>query len=144
MRKVLEAVSLAALLAMFAMLAMYSDIVPEQIPIHWTPSGTPDKWGGKETLWIFPAIGAVIYVGLSIAGFVRRANPSDAQQELVGHMISAVKVVTMISFAVMSREKLEAALGNTSSFGGMLAIVMVVLMGVGLVYARRAQGTEES
>ena len=138
MRKVLEAVALAALLAMFAMLAVYLDMVPDRIPIHWDAAGAPDRWGSKDTLWIFPMFGAVVYLGLSIAGFLRRKT------ELLSQLMSAVKVVTMISFAVMNRQKLDAAMGNNNGFGGMLAVVMIVLMGVGLVYARRAQRQQES
>lgn len=138
MRKVLEAIALAALLAMFAMLALYSDIVPNRIPIHWDAAGAPDRWGSKETLWIFPMVGAAVYLGLSIVGFVRR------KAEIVSQLMSAVKVVTMISFAVMSRQKLDAAMGHNPGFGGMLAIVMIVLMGAGLWYARRGQRQHES
>lgn len=144
MRKVLEAVALAALLAMFAMLAMYSNLLPEQIPTHWDAAGVPDRWGAKETLWIFPSIGAVIYLGLTIAGFLKRAQQDPEQQKLVSQMITAVKVVTMIGFAIMSREKLDAAMGHNGGLGGALALVMIVLMGGGLVYARRGQREHEA
>jgi uncharacterized membrane protein len=143
MRKVLEAIALLALLAMFGMLAAYSDMVPARIPIHWDAAGTPDRWGAKETLWIFPIIGALIYLGLSIAGFLKRASQDSEQHKLVGQMISAVKVVTMISFAIVSREKLEAALGHAQGFSGALAVALVVLMGAGLLYARRGQRQQQ-
>ena len=139
MRKVLEAIALLALAAMFAMLALYSDMLPARIPIHWDAAGTPDRWGARETIWIFPAIGAVIYVGLSAAALVKRAAHDAEQHKLIGQMIAAIKVVTMVSFAVVSRGKLEAALGHPRSFTGMLALLMAALMAAGLMYARRGQ-----
>jgi hypothetical protein len=132
MRKVLEVVALGALVAMFAMLAMYSDLVPERIPVHFDAAGHPDRWGGKDTLWIFPAMGAVIYIGLSIMSFLRR-------QDVIRQLLTMVKLVTMIIFAVVSRQKLETALGNSSNFSGWLTLVMIVVMTAGLIYARKAQ-----
>ena len=135
----MEAIALLALVAMFGMLAMYSDLLPERIPIHWDAAGAPDRWGSKETLWIFPAIGAVIYLGLSAAVLLKRAVHDAVQHQLVGQMIAAIKVVTMVSFAIVSRGKLEAALGHGQGLSGILALVMVVLMAGGLLYARRGQ-----
>ena len=126
-------IALLALVAMFGMLAMYSDLLPERIPIHWDAGGAPDRWGGKETIWIFPFIGAVIYAGLSVAGAVKRATQDPEQHELMGQLLAAVKVVTMVSFAIVSRGKLEAALGHGQGLSGILALVMVVLMAGGLL-----------
>ncbi|MDM5155540.1 DUF1648 domain-containing protein [Bacillus sp. DX1.1] len=39
---------------------MWGDL-PEKIPSHFDGSGTPDAWNGKESIWILPIIGLIIF-----------------------------------------------------------------------------------
>ncbi|MBI2958387.1 MAG: DUF1648 domain-containing protein [Chloroflexi bacterium] len=41
-------------------------ILPDRIPTHFDFFGTPDGWGGRGQIWVSPAIGAGLYIVLTV------------------------------------------------------------------------------
>lgn len=63
---VLEIVAVAGTVLSVALLVQSWKALPPVIPVHFGISGKPDGWGAKPTLWLFPALSAAIYVGLTV------------------------------------------------------------------------------
>jgi uncharacterized membrane protein len=57
-----EAPLLVLLAAMFALAALSWAALPERLPVHWGPSGEPDRYGGRvEALLVPPVVAAALY-----------------------------------------------------------------------------------
>jgi len=63
----LEAASLAALFAIFAILGAHRRDLPDQVPLHFDASGQPDGWGDKNWLLLLPLLAVALYVLLTAA-----------------------------------------------------------------------------
>lgn len=73
----IEAVQLAIIGAMFVLAAVMWTSVPDRIPVHWSLSGEPDRYGGKfEGLLLLPLITLGVYLLMRLLPKVdpRRAN----------------------------------------------------------------------
>ena len=70
--RVLEVCAAAVLVTIVAgSLVSYSRL-PDQVPIHFDLSGTPDRWGSRATIFMLPVIAAVVY---AIMTAVSRIKP---------------------------------------------------------------------
>lgn len=60
----LEVAILLLVGASFAMLIHYYPQLPERMPVHWNPSGEPDRWAHKSltTVFFLPALGAYLHI----------------------------------------------------------------------------------
>ena len=60
MKKVLQALIVLLLIAIFAIPAFYFGQLPEEIPSHYNASGEVDDYSGKSMIWFLPVIGLVL------------------------------------------------------------------------------------
>jgi len=58
----LEILAALGLLALLGLSTYYYGQLPEQVPSHFGPDGLPDKYGSKNSLWLLPILGSVIFV----------------------------------------------------------------------------------
>lgn len=63
---IVEAIGMVALLMMVALPLVYYHALPENIPSHFNALGEPDGFSGRATVWIFPATGLILYLGMAI------------------------------------------------------------------------------
>jgi hypothetical protein len=62
----LEIVALLGLLLMLILLAWGWLTLKSSIPIHYSPRGEPDSYGGKEALLLFPVLSLLLYSTISV------------------------------------------------------------------------------
>ncbi|WP_071593339.1 DUF1648 domain-containing protein [Kamptonema formosum] len=63
---VLDIVAAAGTVLSVALPVQSWKALPPVIPVHFGLSGMPDGWGAKAILWLFPALSAAIYMGLTV------------------------------------------------------------------------------
>lgn len=63
---IIEIIGLAFLVLMIGFPFYYYNQLPETFPLHFNASGEPDGFSQKNMLWTLPAIGLVLYIGMSI------------------------------------------------------------------------------
>jgi len=74
-----EALSLTILAVMFVVAAASWSLAPDQIPVHWSLAGVPDRFGGKfEGLLGLPLAATGIYLALV---FLPRIDPRRAHYD---------------------------------------------------------------
>ncbi len=89
-------IGLIVLALMFAIAAWAWFQIPagEQIPVHWGPSGTPDRYGGKfEGLLLLPLITAGTAVLLAV---IPRFEPRQRNISLSGRVYGAFFIIMML------------------------------------------------
>lgn len=115
----------------------YWPSLPEVIPTHFGSSGAPDGWGGKSTLWVLPAIGLVIYLGLTILSqypqvynYVWPITPQNAkiQYQTARQMIILLKTEVVWLLAYIVSQTIQAALGKVQGFSIAFLPIFLVLM----------------
>ncbi len=122
---VLEAIAFVSLVAMFVVVGSNWVDLPDRIPVHFGPSGLPDSWGGKDSIWLLPGIGLLTYSLLSfsrgrpqwinIPFALDKFNPEVLA--ILNQFILATKASVMVMLGLLSWRSVEVALGRAAGLG---------------------------
>jgi Domain of unknown function (DUF1648) len=138
MRKILEAVSLAALAVMLVVtaLAFFGPArLPARIPTHFNALGQPDNWGSPRMFLLFPAIAAAIYLMMtwvsrypSAFNYPVRVTPRNRErlQGLALGMIAWLKAEVVSFLAWIQGSAIRAAHHPGQGFSPLLMPVLLV------------------
>jgi len=135
---ILEAVSLAVLLMIFAMVAVHWPELPERVPRHYNARGVPNGWGEKNGLWILLATVVGVYALLTASSRYRGLidlpisvdRNSPEIQSLLLRLTLYWKVTLMLTFAYITWAGINTAFGRANGLGRMfLPIVLAAIFG---------------
>jgi uncharacterized membrane protein len=111
---------LIGVLSLAAFAAYYYPRLPQTIPTHFNFKGEPDGWGGKGVLIMLPAIGVILYTGLTVlAQFphifnypwaITEAN-ARRQYAISRQMMSVVKLDLVGKFFYITGAMIRTATG---------------------------------
>ena len=135
---VMEAIALAALLGMVVLLLDQWQQVPEKVPIHFSASGAANRWGSKDSLWLLPLLGGVVYLLLTFTAKnpyfmnvpiqIDRENP--VVRSLLLRMSITLKAAILLTFLGIIWFSIDTALGKSEGLGAwFLPSTLVVICG---------------
>lgn len=142
--QVLEVLSVILLLvAIFSVIQAWR-ILPESLPTHFGPSGTPDAWGGKYTIILLPGISLGLYLLLTVLSHyphiynypcrITEENAS-AQYRMAQTFMRVLKLEMMALFTYIEWGTIQVALGKAGGLGGwLLPVTMIPIFGTVGVY----------
>lgn len=124
--KLLQAGAVFLLLASVALTASSMGALPARIPTHFGFDGSPDGWGGKDSLLLLPILSAVFYAGLTALERVpwiynypveiTEKNAPDQYQ--VGRlMIEWMKLAVLAIYFYLQWQTIEGAKGLSHGLG---------------------------
>ena len=126
LRAAFEVAALAGLVFHLATAARAWAALPEKVPVHFGPSGQPDRWGSKaEFLWL-PLLALGLYAVLTwVGGKARHFNypwpvteaNAGRQYGLAKSLVAAIKAETMWLFAVITWQSVRVASGAAAGLG---------------------------
>lgn len=146
MTKLLEAVAVAALLAIYAMNVVHWGELPERFPTHFNAAGDLNGWSGKYGALAMPVIATGMYVFLTVVSRkARRFNvPSGVNQDApevraeLRQLLSAIKALVLVMFAYVHGGSMAVAMGRADGLGrAFLPAFLVVTFGVVAIYLVR-------
>jgi len=135
--KLLEVVSVLGVLINLIMLIKYYSVLPHTIPIHFGPSGKPDDFGGKGTLFILPIAAFVLYSLLTVLSkFPHVYNyltpiteeNAKAQYHNGRKLIIYLKTEIICIFSYIQWGTINVALGKLQGLGLTFLIVFLSLV----------------
>jgi len=138
MRKTFEAIALAAIAVLWAITwrALDGPIpLPGRIPTHFNAAGEPNAWGPPGTLWLLPAVGAGLYLSISLVAsfpaafnFPVRVTPRNRPrlEALTLQMISCLKAELAGLFLTIQWMIIESARSGRSSLSPLIVPVFLV------------------
>ncbi len=140
---VLEALALVTLVAMFAVVGSSLGDLPERIPTHFSFSGRPDAWGGKDSIWILPGLGVLVYGFLSFSRgrpewmnvpfSLDKYNPDVLV--ILNQFLLVTKASVILVLGVLCWRSVEVAAGRAAGLGiGFLPITMVLVFAPMIAY----------
>lgn len=134
--------AIAIVLAVLPIVQFWA-VLPDRIPIHFGFSGQPDSWGDRVTIWILPAVAAIIFVVLTAVSryphtfnYPVRITEENARRQylLARSLLVWLKAEVCWLFAFVVRQQILVALGNAQKFSMelLLGIVVLIFATVGL------------
>jgi uncharacterized membrane protein len=126
----LSAVVLTALIVVYT----YHDL-PESIPAHFSFSGKPDAYNGKESIWLIPVMNVIIYIVLSSITLLVRLlkRPDEITTEvmvMVAVMIRQMNLLFSVLFLFLVTGTIRISLGKTEGLGVVITPLFLILMAV--------------
>lgn len=134
-------------LALIAWVLLALPGLPERIPTHWGPDGTPDAWSDKS----FGAVAAGPLIGLGTAAFMALVAallpamtpaPKDrsAWARVRGHglhfgIVSALGWISLLTLLVTAPTTVQVLLGDTAELPWWLMPLVVTLLMLGVFAA---------
>jgi hypothetical protein len=108
--RVLELISLGALILVWAVVALTWHELPAQIPRHFGLNGEPDGWGSRPTFLVLPAVALLTYLTRA----PRRA-PSVTRE-----FLAVLRAVVLLGIAWATVGGVRIAGGRADGLGGWL------------------------
>jgi uncharacterized membrane protein len=144
----LEAIAIGGIFLVTVMVVLFWSSLPALIPSHFGVSGTVDAWGDKRTILIFPGVGLVLYVLLTVvrryphnfnyAWPITEQNVQE-QYQLACSLLTWLKMEIMLLFAYLEWMTIQTALQQTAGLGFFfLPLVLVIIFGTIGVYFYQA------
>jgi uncharacterized membrane protein len=137
-----------AILVSVLIIIQFWAVLPDRIPIHFGFSGQPDAWGDKLTIWLLPAVAAIIFAVLTAVSryphtfnySVRITDENARRQYLLARsLLVSLKVEICWLFAFVVRQQIIMALGTAQRFTIEFVLGIVVLIfGTVAVYLLKA------
>ena len=97
----------------------YFQYLPEQIPTHFNAMGEADAQGSKANIFLLPAIGTMIVLGM---GSIKRIKVDESAQQEPSYtnamrMLAVLRCSLVFIFAGISYQSIQIAFNQTSSLG---------------------------
>jgi Protein of unknown function (DUF1648) len=139
---ILEIVSVVALIAAVADVAVHWSLLPDRIPTHFGASGAPNGWGGKNMILLLLAVTLVMAITLTVAGKYQRLiniplgvdRESPQVRGLLRSMVIALKAVITVTFVWIVDLTMRTAMGEANGLGRAFLPVFVGATSAPLVY----------
>ncbi len=99
---VLDGLALLALLVAWALASTAVGTLPDEVPIHFELTGTPDAWGSRGHIFILPGLGLVLF--MILAGVARLpghlnvswSGPPERAAIQKAHAIRLVQILNLL------------------------------------------------
>ncbi|KPP99608.1 MAG: protein of unknown function DUF1648 [Bacteroidetes bacterium HLUCCA01] len=115
--------------------AWYFGDLPDEVPRHFGPDGSPTAWSGKGFIWIMPIIGSIMFVKLfflsrypHIYNYPVTVTEENAPRLYLkgSRMIRVLNAVLVYVFLYITYSSIQTALGEQS---GLNPAIMFAMMG---------------
>ena len=132
-----ELLAAIAILLAVLLIVQFWAVLPDRIPIHFGYRGLADAWGDKVTIWIVPAVAAIIFAVLTVVSRyphtfnypVPITSENARRQYLLGRgLLVWLKAEICWLSAFVVRQQILVALGNAQRFSIELLLGLVVLI----------------
>ena len=123
--------------------------LPSQIPKHFNALGQVDSYGSRESIWLLPAIGLVLYTGMTFLNkfpfafnYPTKVTNENAEKlyTLGTKTVRLLKIIVVLSFAFLNFKTIEIALNKTTEIGKfylpIFLAVLTILIGT-MIYKMR-------
>jgi len=141
--KVYNAISIVGLLLLVGIPAYYYGSLPDEIPVHFGADGEADGFGSKQSIWMMPGIGVLMFGGLWALSKVPHVynypveiteENAAAQYQAGARLIRVLNALIMIVFAYITYKMTRSATGQfedlPSYFTPLLIVTMTIIIGV--------------
>ena len=136
MRRLFDLIAVAAIVALFAGVAMNWGTLPERVPVHFGMAGTPDRWSDPGSLILLPIVTVLLTGLLTVVGMFPQAWNLPAKvtaenQDRVfaagAEMLSCLKAQLGCLFFWINWRTIAVARGGATGLGPLVPIAIPVV-----------------
>lgn len=108
------------LIAMFIYPAVNYQSLPDSIPSHYNFWGVPDDYSSKNTIWVLPSVGLLLYVSLTLVAnklikpLVQKSHKNEDNARL---FLIQLLTITMVAFFYIVYVTVLTAKGESEGLG---------------------------
>lgn len=134
--KILEVIGYAALAAFWIFVSCAYSVMPETIPTHFNFAGEADGFGDKNTIFLMPVIGTLLFAALSLLqqiphafNYVTEITLENAQKQYTAavRMLRFLKLALIVIFIFIEVLTYKTAMGGGEDMGIWLIPMTLVL-----------------
>ena len=131
-----------AVIAVWVVILINYNQLPEIIPIHFNGAGEVDDYGEKTTIFILPAIATILFLGLTILNkYPHKFNyPVEITEEnALGHyrnatrMINVMKITIVVFLGLTAFKEIQIAEGKEETLGPRFLVMSLALILIPLI-----------
>lgn len=124
--KILEVMGYVALVGFWIFVSYAYSVMPETIPTHFNFAGEADGFGDKDTIFLMPIIGTLLFTVLSVLqqrphsfNYITDITPENAQKQYTTavRMIRFLKVALIVIFIFIEVLTYKTAMGGGEDMG---------------------------
>ena len=132
--KIIEGLGWAFLLLLWYITISSFSSLPAIIPTHFNASGKIDDYGSRSTLFLLPAIGTLIFVGMTFLNrfphtfnYLSKITEENARRQytLATKMMRYLKMIVLVIFSALAYITSTSASGKTDGPGVWFFLVLV-------------------
>lgn len=141
--KSLDVITMAAMGAYLVYIFVSYANLPAQIPSHFGPTGAPDAWSSKNTIFILPAVGLFTYALLKVISryphtfnFPVKITPENAasQYQKAISLLTRLNAAIVFTFIYISWRTIAIAKGTASGLGNWFLAIMLLLVFLPIIF----------
>ena len=135
----IELISALFLILMIGFPVYYYNALPETIPRHYDALGQPDGFSQKSVIWTLPAIGLLMFTGLTLLNrYPHLFNyPADITKEnasrqykIATKLVRILKMLISAAFFYISYSTVMTALGKQYGLGRLFLPFFLIVLSV--------------
>lgn len=132
-----ELIGLIGIICLIVLPIYFFNDLPRQIPKHFNAFGQVDSYGDRRIIWLLPAIGLFLYVGLTILNKfpfafnypTRVTNDNAERLYTIGtRTVRLLKVIVVLSFLFLNIKTIEIALNKSTEIGKFYLPIFLTVM----------------
>lgn len=132
-----EIVSFSELICLIILPIYYFNHLPDLLPKHFNAAGNPDSFGARNTIWVLPAIGLVMYIGLSLLNrFPHLFNyPVNITEENAQNLytigtrtVRILKLIIILIFFYITYTTIKIGLKEASGLSVYFLLISLILI----------------
>lgn len=141
--RILEITGWASLAVLWIVTLFYFRLLPETIPTHFNAAGIADDHGPKASVFILPAIGTILFIGLTILNrfphifnYPVKITPENRLRQftMATRLVRVLKVSMLVVFILIIWSASAAAINKSNSIGIWFTPVILAIVFIPLGY----------
>lgn len=121
-----ETLSVIGLIALWALVVIALNVLPDIIPVHFDFKGNPDGYGDKATLIFLPILTTILYAGLTVINryphifnYPVKITEENALKHYTNatRMIRLLKLIIILMFSVIVFYQYRTSTGQSEGLG---------------------------
>jgi len=132
-----EIIGLIGIACLIVLPIYFFNDLPDQIPKHFNALGQVDSYGNRGIIWLLPAVGLFLYIGLTVLNkfpsafnYPTKVTNDNAERlyTLGARIIRLLKIIVVLSFVFLNFKTIQIALNKSTEIGKFyLPIFLAVL-----------------
>ncbi len=132
-----EIIGLIGIIYLIVLPIYFFNDFPSQIPKHFNALGQVDSYGNRGIIWLLPAIGLFLYVGMTILNkfpfafnYPTKITNDNAEKlyTIATRIIRLLKIITVLSFCFLNFMTIEIALNKSTEIGKFYLPIFLTVM----------------